>query len=166
VNAMDAIETKLLVATLNRCIEACVDAERAYGVAAATAREPSLKSFFRARFNERAEFVLELQRAAYDLGSWPENEGTTKGAMRRRWMDVTRGFEPLHDDHRVVASMIREEQAARDAYDTIPAARADEMPLEIRVMLREQRGAMELASDELARRFSFSLPLEAHAPST
>jgi uncharacterized protein (TIGR02284 family) len=152
---MDAIEDKLLVAALNRCIEVCIDAERAYAIAAATAREPSLKSFLRAQCNERADFVQRLQRAVGDLGAWPENEGTTKGALRRRFMDIERGLEPWHDDRRVLADALREERAARDAYErALPAARADEMPIDVRIMLREQRASMENASDELARRLA------------
>jgi len=168
---MSSNEDKLLVASLNQCIEVCIDAERAYAIAAATARDASLKTFLRAQCNERADFVQRLQRAVVELGAYPENEGTTKGALRRRFMDIERGFEPWHDDRRVIADALREERAARDSYDrALPAARADEMPIDVRIMLREQRAAMELASDELGRQLA-SAPRpaarrEARAPNT
>ena len=169
---MDAIENKLLVAALNRCIEVCIDAERAYAIAAATARDASLKTFLRAQCNERADFVQRLQHAVSELGAFPENEGTTKGALRRRFMDIERGLEPWHDDRRVLADALREERASRDAYErALPAARADEMPIDVRIMLREQRASMELASDELARRLDAAprhdvSRREARAPNT
>ena len=169
---MDAIETKLVVTALNRCIEICIDAERAYAIAAATARDASLKTFLRAQCNERADFVQRLQRAVADLGAYPENEGTTKGALRRRFMDIERGLEPWHDDRRVITDALREERSARDAWESaLPAARADEMPIDVRIMLREQRAAMERASDELGQRLA-SAPRhelerrEARAPNT
>ena len=165
---MDPIENRLLVAALNRCIEACIDAERAYAIAGSTARHPLLKTFLRERSNERAEFVQRLQSVVARLGAYPENEGTAKGAFRRRFMDLERGIEPWHDDRRVIADVLREERAARDAYErALPAARADEMPLDVRIMLREQRGAMERASDELGRWLAAaSSPTEARAPNT
>lgn len=160
---MDGIESKLVVSALNRCIEICIDAERAYAIAAATARDAALKTYLRAQCNERADFVQRLQRAVADLGAYPENEGTTKGALRRRFMDIERGLEPWHDDRRVIADALREERSARDAYErALPVARADEMPIDVRVMLREQRAAMERASDELAQRLA-AAPRHEHA---
>ena len=47
-----------LVASLNRCIETCIDAERAYSVAAAIARSPELKAWFQAKADERERFVI------------------------------------------------------------------------------------------------------------
>jgi uncharacterized protein (TIGR02284 family) len=145
------LERQRVVAWLNRCIEACVDAERAYGIAAATARDPNLKALFQSREGERAEFVMGLQRAVAELGAFPENQGTARGALRRRWMDLERGLEPVHDDRHVIASVLREERAAMAAYDaTLPEL--EDMPLDVRVMLREQRSAMEIAAGELSRR--------------
>ncbi len=147
------LERSLVVASLNRCIEACVDAERAYGVAAATARDPKLKVLFLTRADERAEFVMGLQRAIAQLGAWPENQGTAKGAIRRRWMDLEHGFERMHDDRRIISNVLREERAAIAVYDAaLPEARVETMPIDVRVMLREQRSAMEIASDDLSRR--------------
>lgn len=145
------LERERVIAWLNRCIEACVDAERAYGIAAATARDPSLKMLFQSRAEERGEFVIGLQHAVSQLGAFPENQGTARGALRRRWMDLERGLEPVHDDRHVIANVLREERAALAAYDaTLPEL--EEMPLDVRVMLREQRSAMELAAGELTRR--------------
>ncbi len=145
------LERQRVVAWLNRCIEACVDAERAYGIAAATARDPNLKTLFQTREGERGDFVLGLQRAVAQLGAFPENQGTARGALRRRWMDLERGLEPVHDDRHVIANVLREERAAMAAYDaTLPEL--EEMPLDVRVMLREQRDAMAIAAGELSRR--------------
>ena len=53
----------------------------------------------------------------------------------------------------VIASVLREERAAIAVYDaTLPEARVETMPIDVRVMLREQRSAMEIASDDLNRR--------------
>ena len=148
-------DRKLLVAALNRCIEACVDAERAYGVAAATVRDAGLKLAFQQRAAERERFVIELQRAVVELGAFPENEGSLKGAARRRLMDFERNIEPVHEDHRVIADLVREERAGIDTYDAaLPEARVDRLSPDARVMVREQRAAIELALDELTRRIA------------
>src|SRR5512144_833505 len=72
------LERQRIVAWLNRCIEACVDSERAYGIAAATARDPNLKMLFQSRADERGEFVIGLQHAVTLLGAFPENQGTAR----------------------------------------------------------------------------------------
>jgi uncharacterized protein (TIGR02284 family) len=147
------LERRMVVASLNRCIEACVDTERAYGVAAATVRDPKLKVLFQSRADERSEFVMGLQRAISQLGGWPENQGTATGAIRRRLSDLEHGLEPSHRDRRVIGSVLREERAAIATYDAaLPEARVEGMPIDIRVMLREQRSAMQLASDDLDHR--------------
>ena len=148
-------DARLLVASLNRCIEACIDAQRAYGNAAAMARDGHLKDFFHAREDERGRFVQDLQRAVIAFGAFPENRGTLRGAARRRLMDITRDLVPRHDDHRVMAELLREERAAIDAYEAaMPEARVELMSPDLRVALREQRGAMELAYDELSHRIA------------
>ncbi len=141
-----------LVASLNRCIETCIDAERAYGVAAAIARGPELKAWFQSKADERERFVVELQRAVDDLGAFPENEGSLKGAARRHFMNLARAVEPTHDDHRVIADLLREERAALETYDeAVPEGGTDRMKPDLRVMIREQRAAIRLAQDELSR---------------
>lgn len=146
------VDRPLLVAALNRCIEACIDAQRAYSAASATARDPSLKNVFLAHAGERERFAVDLQRAVSELGAYPENQGTLRGAARRRIVDLRRDLEPAHDDRRVVASLLREEHAALDAYDAaLPEARAELLPPDVRVLVREQRSAIELAEGELTR---------------
>jgi uncharacterized protein (TIGR02284 family) len=146
---------RLVVSALNRCIEACIDAQRAYGIAAATARDPGLKAYFQQRAAERERFAVELQRAVGELGAFPENQGSLRGAARRHLMDLARDLEPSHDDRRVLANLLHEERAALDAYDAaLPESRVDLMSPDLRVTLREHRGAMELAHDQLAQRIA------------
>lgn len=148
-------DRRLLVAALNRCIEACIDAQRAYGSAAAMARDVALKDFFLSRASERARFTLELQRAVSALGAFPENRGTLRGAARRRLMDLARELEVYHDDHHVIAELLREEHAAIATYDAaVPEARVELMSPDLRVALREQRGAMQIALGQLSDRIA------------
>jgi uncharacterized protein (TIGR02284 family) len=148
-------DTTLLITALNRCIEACVDAERAYGIAAAEVRDPSLKSQFQRRADERLAFVIALQDAVRRLGAFPTNQGTFRGAVRRRFMELEQGIEPRHDPHRVLADLLREEQATLDAYRlALPESRVEDMPEDVRVMVREQRGALEIGLAELSHRLA------------
>ena len=50
---------------------------------------------------------MDLQRAIASLGGFPENQGSARGAARRRWMDMARNLEPAHDDRHVVAELAR-----------------------------------------------------------
>lgn len=141
-----------IVLSLNKCIEACVDAQRAYGVAAAEARDPSLKTAFQHRADERARFVIALQSFVSKLGAFPENQGSLRGALRRRWMEIEQAIEPAHDDHRVLSDVLREERAALETYShELPDTLIDELPEDVRVMLREQRGAMHADFEYLSR---------------
>jgi uncharacterized protein (TIGR02284 family) len=148
-------ERSVLVSALNRCIEACIDAQRAYGAAAAMARDAILKTVFQQHADERERFAVELQRAVSALGAYPENQGSLGGAARRRFMDIERDLEPAHDDRRVLADLLREERAALETYDAaLPEARVELLAPDARVMLREQRAAMQLAQSDLARRIA------------
>ena len=141
-----------IVLSLNKCIEACVDAQRTYGVAAVEARDPSLKTAFQHRADERARFVIALQAFVSKLGAFPENQGTLRGALRRRWMEIEQAVEPAHDDNRVLSDLLREERAALETYThEVSDNLVDQLPEDARVMLREQRGAMQADFEDLAR---------------
>jgi uncharacterized protein (TIGR02284 family) len=141
-----------LIASLNRCIEVCMDSQRAYGVAAAMVRAPSLKALFQSRADERARFVLDLQVAVCKTGGFPVNQGSLKGAVRRRWMDIEQSIEPTHDDYRVMADLVREERTTLDGYNAaMPQTKTDELPEDVRVMVREHRGAFQLALADLSK---------------
>lgn len=144
-----------IVMSLNQCIEACVDAQRAYAVACAEARAPGLKETFLHRSEERARFVEDLQESIVKLGAFPENQGTLGGALRRRWMDLEQDLEPVHDDRRVMRDVLREERASLAAYrKALSDALVEAMPLDVRVLLREQTAEMQGDLEELVRQLA------------
>src|ERR1051326_8466145 len=113
--AMTESSRRRAIIALNRCIELCTDGEKAWGLAAADVRAPTLKAQFLARVRERADFVLELQSTIRSMQAVPENEGTTRGALHRVYTVVDRAIHG-RDDRRIVQSRIRGERSALEGY--------------------------------------------------
>jgi uncharacterized protein (TIGR02284 family) len=140
-----------VIYVLNKCIEICTDGQKGYEVAAADARDATLKAFLHQKSEERAAFVVALQAAIQKMGAFPESQGTAKGTVHRGWMDVRLALEG-HQDRFIVQEWARGEQAALDGYQkALSRAPLDTLPPDIRKMLQSQYAAIR-AGVEAARR--------------
>lgn len=149
-DTLEAISPGVIVA-LNSCVEACIDGEKGYALAAANVRDPMLKVLLRRYAAQRAEFVLALQTVIEGLGGFSENEGTTKGALHRGFTSARVAIEG-RTDVVILGECERGEVAALEIYDHA----LDSMPLEllppqVRILVVDQRAAIKLAHDDITR---------------
>lgn len=151
----DEGKTNQRIATaLNRCIEACLDGEKTYALAAADARQPELKRLFLQFERDRAESSLTLQRLVAQLRLFPMNEGTTRGAASRMWsavVRVTRG----RGDRLILEQCLGAERHTMNAYaEAFRDSGYVGVPIDVRSVIDEQFAACESAAEELSRRIN------------
>lgn len=140
-----------MLAVLNRCIRACIDAEKGYAIAAADARDPVLRAVFHVYQRQRAEFVEALQSAiARQAGGSPVNAGTAAGTLHRNWLDARLALE-RRDDDLVLEEVARGEAAAARVYGAAVACAAG-LPAEVRAMLAWQEEAIRGALEDVRSR--------------
>jgi uncharacterized protein (TIGR02284 family) len=140
----ETIESPRIAAVLNRCIEACIDGQKYFALAAANVRNKSLKESFQRYSDERGQFVIALQTALAKAGITPENQGAFSGAMRRQLMEVIRALEPTHRDTRIVRECVNELEAALRVYaNAMPLV--DSLPVDLRVLVEEQQSSIHSA---------------------
>ncbi len=141
-----------IVATLNRCIEACLDGEKGYGIAAADVRDRDLKTELIDRARTRGEYAMTLQHLVEKLGAFAENQGTARGALHRGLIDARLAIEG-RSDLTVLEECLRGEGAALEVYEEA-LERAEELGAtdEIRSTLRSQLVALRADFVELRKR--------------
>jgi len=146
-------DRRAVLTALNRCIEAASDAQKGYATAAADVREPELKTLFQLRSDERAEYVLGLQRAVSELGGWPENRGTVEGALHRAWIEARLALEG-RNDATVLTECERGERSCLAAYDTLLffAGSNATLPFSLRAMIAKQHDGVRAALGDILKR--------------
>ena len=100
---------------LHHLIDLCRDGERGFRAAADHVSDTALKSLFTELATQRKRFADQLLPHLQRLGGTPDAEGTSAGALHRKWM-VLKGLVPGRHDHHIVAEAERGEEAALDAY--------------------------------------------------
>jgi uncharacterized protein (TIGR02284 family) len=143
-----------LITLLNQCIEASVDGEKMYAIAAADVRDPSLKDLFLRWSRDRAEFVVNLQRAVQRYGAFPLNEGSARGAAHRGWSALVRAARGPND--RIVIEQCErgDRLALRALADAIRSPAFQLAPVELRSMIEREYDTCHAALGELRRRVS------------
>jgi uncharacterized protein (TIGR02284 family) len=145
--------TAALLAALNHCIEASSDAQKGYATAAADVRDPDLKTLLQLRSDERAEYVLALQRAVAELGGFAQNRGTFEGTVHRAWLEARLAVEG-RNDATVLRECERGERASLAAYDTLLAVVSTDptLPHALRATVARQHAAVGASLGDLAKR--------------
>jgi uncharacterized protein (TIGR02284 family) len=146
------LDLKGVATVLNACIEACIDGQKTYAIAAANVRDPAMKQMLQHHSDQRATFVVQLQNALRRLGVTPENEGTLRGAARQRLMEARHALEPNHNDYTVLRQCIRDQDVALRRYMAATRMPMANVPVDVRVLLDEQLGSISLTLDETRRR--------------
>jgi len=130
---------------LHHLIDLCRDGERGFRAAADHVGDPTLKALFTDLATERRQFADALLPHLQRLGGPPDAEGTSVGALHRRWMAL-KGLVPGRHDHRIVAEAERGEHAALDAYEQ---ALNGMLPPTVTELLETQREAIAKAVDRM-----------------
>jgi uncharacterized protein (TIGR02284 family) len=146
-------ERRALQSALNRCVEAASDAQKGFATAAADVRDPELKTMLQLRSDERAEYVIALQRAVAELGGWAENKGTIEGTLHRAWLGARLVVEG-RNDATVLIECERGERACLSAYDTLLwlAGSNGSLPHSLRKMIAVQHNAVRASLADISRR--------------
>lgn len=148
---LQKMSTPEIAETLNGLIETCIDGEKGFAEAAADARDPELKSFLRARSQERALFVAALQGEVVSLGRHAENQGTARGTLHRAWTAAREGIEG-HHDRLVLDECDLGERSAQRVYEKALDAMIDRVPPLTRQLVQNQYESIEASLASLGRR--------------
>ncbi len=151
--SIEPVEVRRAASLLNRCVEVNLDGQKFFSLAAANARAPSLKDMFQRYATERARCVSALQTEIVKVGLVPENEGTLGGAARRQLMEVIQAFQASHRDLQIIREAVNELQAAWRVYASMNDL-MDTLPIDLRVLIEEQRAMTQSALDETLRRLN------------
>ena len=146
-----------VVAALNRCVEAGLDAQKGYATAAADVRDEELKTTLQLRSDERAEFVVALQHAVREMGGWAENHGSLEGTLHRAWIDARVAVEGP-SDATVLLECERGERRCVAAYDTLLglAGYNPRLPYSLRALIAKQHGVVRACLADLGARLGRS----------
>lgn len=112
------------------------DAEKGFTKAAKNAKNPSLKTYFQNKSQNRADFNTRLLREIRATYSQFEVEGSFTGTIHRAWMDVKALFS-ADDDERMLEESIRGDKAALEEYNDVLDYK--NLPVGLRHLLNEQR---------------------------
>jgi len=119
---------------LNHLIEMCRDEELTLRYAVDHVRDPSVKTLFVELAAQRAQFAMDLLPHAQRLGGSEAAEGTTRGAIRRRWLALKSSLMGSDDKH-----IISEAEHAEDvALATYQHALDDMLPPSTRDLVERQ----------------------------
>ena len=130
---------------LNHLIELCRDEELALRYAADHVKDPSVKTLFVELASQRAQFAADLLPHAQRLGGADAADGTTRGALRRRWMALKAALSRSRD-RSIITEAEHSEDLALAAYES---ALADMLPPTVRDVVERQEAEIRLAHDRV-----------------
>ncbi len=130
---------------LNHLIEMCRDEEMALRYAADHVKDPSVKTLFIELASQRAQFAGDLVPFAQRLGGANTAGGTTRRALRRRWMAVKTALTGF-SDKTVIAEV---EHGADLTLATYEDALDEMLPPTARQLVEQQRSEVRLAHDRV-----------------
>jgi uncharacterized protein (TIGR02284 family) len=134
------------VDVLNSLIETCRDGERGFRSAADTAIDRDIKALLAALADERGRFADQLAPHVYRLGGHAPANGTTAGAMHRRWMAFKGAVSSQHD-----AALLKEaERGERNAIQSYREALQGMLPPRVSDLVERQLIAIIEAQSRLA----------------
>ena len=104
-----------LTATLNGLIEACIDAEEGFELAAGNVSDFELRALLSDCSRLRGTMADDLQNLVQSLGEDPATKVTVTGALHRRWMTLKKAFSG-QPDISILADCRRGEEAVVDEF--------------------------------------------------
>ena len=120
------------------------DGQKGFADIGAHLKDETVKRYFLAESLKRANFRAELENELHRHGVHDVHEsGTAVGTLQRAWFDLK---EKIHaaDDHSLLASAERGEDAAKKVYAD---ALSQELPLPLKQLLTEQNAHIVSSHD-------------------
>lgn len=122
------------VKVLNTLIATTIDSALGFEESADEVNNGEFASEFRRYAQERRQVIVRLQAEVGSLGGTPEDDGTTKGAAHRRWLDFKNSVTGA-DDKAVVSEVRNGETYIREKYET--ALKDDKLSVQTRSVISE-----------------------------
>jgi len=107
---------------LNSLITTTIDSALGFERSAEDANAGTFAQMFREFAGERRRVVAELQQIVRSLGGEPEDDGSLKADLHRRWVDLRAALSGDGGDRAIIAEVERGEDYLKGKYD---AALAD-----------------------------------------
>jgi uncharacterized protein (TIGR02284 family) len=140
-----AVNREEIIECLNDLIETCRDAENGFHTAAEHVKDGGLKSFFKERSVQRAQFASELEAEVRQLGGTPVRRGTVSGAFHRGWMNI-KSIVTGGSDDAVIEECERGEDAAVHNYQHVLK---QNLPPNVLPVVKHQFAEIKRAHDQM-----------------
>lgn len=134
-----------LIATLNRLLVVCNDAEDVYQTAARDVTLPAFRNVFLRYARQRSRYALELREEIRQLDGAPHERGSLLGALRTGWVDVKSALNG-NDERSAVKTCVAAEQGWQARY---AEALQQGLPIRVELLIRQQLSGMGDASAHL-----------------
>ena len=138
---------------LNDLLEKTYDAEKGFKKAAENVENPSLKSYFSDKAQERYNFGHELKSELVSFNQEIDKGGSATGTLHRAWMDVKSLFSS-EDEESMLEEAIRGEKAAINEYKEVISDTS--LPLSTKSILESQKTKIENGLSKIKTLESFS----------
>ena len=134
-----------VIAILNGLIETCRDGQEGYRTAAENITNSEFRRLFNIFYQQRAQFISELQAEVHRLGGEPRESGSVAGWLHRGWIDL-KGV--IHDgsEAAITVEVQRGEESTVNNYQE--ALKAD-LPLDVQYVVKRQYMDIKDAYDRI-----------------
>lgn len=122
------------ITVLNTLITTTIDSANGFERSAEDASAQRFESMFREFSQERREVVGKLQQRVRELGGTPNDDGSLKADVHRRWVDMKNSISG-GDDKKVIEEVERGEDYIKEKYET--AMKDDKLSPETRTLISE-----------------------------
>ena len=104
--------------SLQDLLERTYDSEAGYKKAMELAKDKRVVEFLKRRAAQRAQFANQLDKQIRDLNYTPVQDGSTKAAIHRTWMDA-KAFISNTTDKAILEECIRGEKSSIETYTDV-----------------------------------------------
>lgn len=105
------------IAMLNSLITTTIDSAAGFERAAEDAASGRFAAMFRDFGAERRQVVVRLQETVRSLGGTPADDGSLKGDLHRRWLDLRAALTGGGGDKAIIQEVERGEDYLKGKYD-------------------------------------------------
>src|SRR5687768_12836837 len=131
------------IKVLNSLITTTIDSANGFERSAEDADVPTFVEMFREFSQERRQVVGRLQERVRQLGGTPNDDGSLKADLHRRWVDLRNAISS--GDQAVIEEVERGEDYLKAKYDT--ALQDNELSAETLAVIREAYQSVRAGHD-------------------
>ena len=136
------------VTVLNTLITTTIDSANGFERSAENADAGRFKQMFQEMGRERREVVTNLQARVRQLGGEPNDDGSLKADLHRRWVDMRNALSG-GDDKQVINEVERGEDYIKEKYET--ALKDDKLSAQARSVVEEAFSSVRSGHDRASQ---------------